>query len=54
MTPFVLVGIYLIFGRFLVEAKQGERTFYGVTDERVLVVAGLFGRKVQSLSLRHP
>jgi hypothetical protein len=36
------------------ELGSGERTFYGVTDERVLVVAGLFGRKVQSLSLRHP
>ena len=51
--PFVLVGLYLIIGRFIVEAKQRERTYYGVTNERVLIVSGLFGRKVKSLSLRN-
>lgn len=52
-VPFVLVGLYLIFGRFIVEAKQRERTYYGVTSERVLIVSGLFGRKVKSVSLRN-
>lgn len=52
-VPFVLVGIYLILGRFMVEARQRERTYYGVTNERVLIVSGLFGRKVKSLSLRN-
>lgn len=51
--PFVLVGFYLIVGRFAVEARQRERTFYGVTNERVLIVSGLFNRKVKSLSLRN-
>jgi hypothetical protein len=50
--PFVLVGIYLIAGRFLVEAKQRAKTYYGVTNERVLIVSGLFGRKIKSLNLR--
>jgi hypothetical protein len=50
--PFVLVGIYLIFGRFIVEAKQRASTLYGVTNERVLIVSGLFTRKVKSLALR--
>jgi hypothetical protein len=51
-TPFVLAGAYLIVGRFFVEAKQRERTYYGVTNERVLILSGLLKRKVKSLSLR--
>ena len=51
--PFVLIGLYLILGRFVVEAKQRERTLYGVTNERVLIVSGLFSRKIKSLSLRN-
>ncbi len=50
--PFVLIGIYLIVGRFFVEAKQRERTYYGVTNERIIIVSGLFSRKIKSLNLR--
>ena len=50
--PFVLVGLYIIFGRFLVDAKQREGTFYGLTDQRVIIVSGLTSRKVKSLNLR--
>jgi hypothetical protein len=50
--PFVLVGLYLIFGRFLVDARQRARTYYGVTNERLLVVSGLFQRQVKSIPLR--
>src|SRR5262245_52827091 len=44
--PFVLVGLYFIFGRFVVDMKQRETTTYGVTDERVLIISGLFARRV--------
>ncbi len=50
--PFVIIGIYLIVGRFYVEAKQREKTFYGVTSERVLIVSGLLQQRVKSLALR--
>jgi hypothetical protein len=50
--PFVLVGLYLIVGRFFVEAKQRERTLYAVTDQRILIVSGVFARRVKSLSLK--
>jgi hypothetical protein len=51
--PFVLVGLYFIFGRFLADGWQRARTFYGVTNERILIVSGLFQRQVKSLSLRN-
>jgi len=51
--PFLLIGLHLMFGRFFADAWQRERTYYGVTTERVLVVvvSSLFGRRVRSLPL---
>ena len=51
-VPFVLIGLYIMFGRFYVEAKQRSKTFYGLTDERVIIASGLFQKKVKSLNLR--
>lgn len=50
--PFVLVGLYLIVGRFFFEATQRARTFYAVTNERILIVSGVLNRKIKSLNLR--
>jgi len=51
-VPFVLVGLYIMFGRFYVEAKQRAKTFYGVTNERVIIASDLFRKKVKSINLR--
>jgi len=50
--PFVLVGLYIVFGRFIVDARMREGTFYGITTERIIIVSGLFSRKTKSLQLR--
>ncbi|MGE3241339.1 MAG: PH domain-containing protein [Pirellulales bacterium] len=50
--PFVLIGLYLIFGRFFVDAWQRAKTFYGVTSERILIRSGLWNRTTQSLNLK--
>jgi hypothetical protein len=50
--PFVLVGLYLIFGRFMVDSAQRARTYYGVTNQRIVVASGLLSRNVKSLNLR--
>lgn len=49
--PFVLVGLMMLFGRFIVDAKIRETTYYGVTDKRVIIITGLFNRKIQSSDL---
>jgi len=48
-APFVAVGLYMLFGRFLVEARTRSRTFYGVTNQRLIIVTGYFSRRVRSL-----
>ena len=50
--PFVLVGLYFIFGRFFMDAYVRARTRYAVTNQRVLIVTSLRSRQVKSLSLR--
>jgi hypothetical protein len=51
-VPFVLVGLYMIVGRFFVDSYQRSRTYYGVSDQRVLIVGGLMSRQVTSLALQ--
>ena len=49
---FIVIGLYLLVGRFFVDAAQRRRTFYALTNERVLIVSGLWSRDVKSLPLR--
>ena len=50
--PFVCIGLYFIFGRFFADAYNRSRTFYGVTNERIIILSGIFSRQVKSLQLR--
>ncbi len=50
--PFVLIGQYFIWGRFLYTAWRKARTFYGVTNKRVLVLGKGSSRKLSDGYLR--
>ena len=50
-VPFVVIGLYLVVGRFVVDAFRRQRTFYGLTPRRAIIVSGLFNREVRSLQL---
>jgi hypothetical protein len=51
-VPFVLMGIYIIAGRFVIDLKQRAGTIYGVTNERIVIVSGLVSKTVKSLPLK--
>jgi len=50
--PLVLVGVYLLGGRWLWDAKRRARTVYAVTDRRIILVSGIFRTRVRSIDLR--
>jgi hypothetical protein len=50
--PFVLVGIYMTVGRFVVDSYIRRNTYYGLTNERVIVASGLLRSETKSLNLR--
>lgn len=50
--PFVAIGLYMVVGRFITEARLRSRTFYAVTAQRVLIVSGLFSRTIKSLDIK--
>lgn len=49
--PFVLIGLYLVFGRFFVDAHSRSRTWYGVTADRVIILNGIFSQQTKTIAL---
>jgi hypothetical protein len=49
--PFVLVGQYFIWGRFLYKAYKNRRTFYALTNQRALILRTTRSRQLQTLFL---
>ncbi len=37
--PFVAIGFYFIFGRFVYKKKKKERTYYAITNKRILILS---------------
>ncbi len=49
--PFVFIGLYLLAGRFFLDAKRRRNTAYGITNQRVLTVTRGRNRRIRSLDL---
>lgn len=49
--PFVLIAVYLLIGRFFVDAYTRSKTYYAVTDQRILILSnGGMGRHLRALN----
>jgi hypothetical protein len=51
LPVFILVGIYLLIGRFIVDRLARRRTNYYLTNQRALIETGLFRSALISVSL---
>jgi hypothetical protein len=49
--PFVVIGQYLIWGRFLYDAWLKKRTYYAVTNKRVIALQNGFSHRTVSSNL---
>ncbi|HEX4574636.1 MAG TPA: PH domain-containing protein [Gemmatimonadales bacterium] len=50
--PFVAIGLYMVIDRFFGDALSRSRTYYGLTDQRAIIVFGVLNRQTRSLPLR--
>jgi len=50
---FVTIGLFITLGRFVYDMLLRGNTIYALTNERVLILAGLFNRSLRSLSLKN-
>jgi Bacterial PH domain len=50
-VPFLIFGLYLVVGRFFVDFLQRKKTFYGITNERIIIVSGVFSQETKYIDL---
>jgi len=50
--PFIAAGIYIVVGRFFFDASRRAKTFYAVTNERVVTLTKGRSTKLKSVNLR--
>lgn len=50
--PFLLVGLYALIGRFIVDARVRSHTTYGITENRIIIKSGVFSKTIKSLNLK--
>ena len=48
MLPFILVGLYVVFWNTIYKNYQKKRTYYAVTNQRVLILINSSNKKVDS------
>ena len=50
--PFILCGLYLVTGRFYIDARKRAKTIYGITNERIIIKSGIFNQEIKSLNIK--
>ena len=50
--PFLIVGLYVSIGRFYYDMKLRSKTFYGITNNRIIVKSGIIKKTVDTFNIR--
>jgi hypothetical protein len=51
-VPFIVMGLYISIGRFVVDILKRKHTRYGITDNRVIIKSGIFNKSIQSFNIK--
>lgn len=49
--PFVLIGLYLMVGRFFFDARRRKNTYYGLSHNRIVILSGVKSPRADSYFL---
>lgn len=50
--PFVIVGLYFIFGRYIFKSINKKHTYYAITNQRILIYSNLRSNNLQAEFIR--
>ncbi len=53
LLPFWAAAFFITVGRFFFEAKQRSKTYYGITQQRIIILSGIFSPDVDSLNIKN-
>lgn len=48
LLPFVLIGLYIVSAIFIYNNFRRKKTYYAITNQRVLILTNLFNKKIES------
>ena len=48
----IAMGLFMLIGRFFLDARKRKNTLYGITDSRVIIKSGLIAKDIKSLNIR--
>jgi hypothetical protein len=51
LSPFLLIGLYLLAGRFRLDARLRANTYYALTSQRIIVITEGRSRRVHTIKL---
>lgn len=46
---FFIIGLYLLFGRFLYKIYKKKNTYYAVTNKRIIIITKIFSKNIQAV-----
>lgn len=51
-VPFVIIGVYMLIGRFFTDMLRRKNTIYGITNDRIVIKSGIFSKELRSVNIR--
>jgi hypothetical protein len=50
--PLLLLGVFLMIGRFFFDRLRRQKTYYALTNQRILIISTIFKKRVRTIALQ--